>query len=69
MIEIATLSPDEQLELIERLWDSLSSTPNAVPFPDAHRQELDRRLDTLERDGPVGAPASEVLNRLGSRRT
>ena len=69
MIDIATLTPDERLELIERLWDSLLSTPDAVPFPDAHREELDRRLDELDRDGPTGAPAEEVLSRLRSRRT
>ena len=48
MIDIATLTPNERLELIERLCDSLLPTPEAVPFPDAHREELDRRLDTFD---------------------
>ena len=69
MIDIATLSPAERLELIEQLWDSLSSTPEAVPFPDAHREELDRRLDELDREGPTGVPAEYVLSRLRSRHT
>lgn len=69
MIDIATLTTDERLELIERLWNSLSSTPDAVPFPDAHREELDRRLDELDREGPTGIPTEEVLSRLRSRNT
>lgn len=68
MIDISTLSADERLELIERLWDSLLSTPEAVPFPESHREELDRRLDELDREGPTGVPAEEVLSRLRSRR-
>ena len=64
MIDIQTLSPAQRLELIELLWDSLSVTPEAIPFTDAQRAELDGRLDTLDRDGPVGIPAEKVLKRL-----
>ena len=64
MIDIRSLSPAQRLELIELLWDSLASTPEAIPFTDAQRAELDRRLDELDREGPTGIPAEEVLNRL-----
>lgn len=66
-IDIAKLSPEERLELLEQLWDSLSDTPEAVPLTDAQRQELDRRLDDLDRDGPVGIPWNEVLDRIRNR--
>jgi putative addiction module component (TIGR02574 family) len=66
-IDIAKLSPEERLELLEQLWDSLSETPEAVPMTDAQREELDRRLDDLDREGPVGIPWSEVLNRIRNR--
>lgn len=66
MIDIATLSQEERLRLLEQLWDSLSSTPEAIPLTDPQREELDRRLDELDRDGPAGIPADDVLNRLGS---
>ena len=68
MIDITTLSREEQLQLLEKLWDSLSSTPEAVPLTDAQREELDRRLDELDREGPVGIPAEEVLGRQHTRR-
>jgi putative addiction module component (TIGR02574 family) len=67
MIDITGLSREEQLELLERLWESLSSDPESIPFTAAQRAELDRRLDELDRDGPTGIPAEEVLGRL--RRT
>jgi putative addiction module component (TIGR02574 family) len=66
MIDIATLSQEERLRLLEQLWDSLSATPEAIPLTEPQREELDRRLDELERDGPTGIPADEVLNRLRS---
>ena len=68
MIDITTLSRDEQLQLLENLWDSLSSTPKAVPLTDAQREVLDQRLDELDREGPVGIPVEEVLGRLHTRR-
>lgn len=64
MIDIQALSPAQRLELIELLWDSLASTPEAIPFTDAQRAELDRRLDDLDREGPAGIPAEDVLGRL-----
>lgn len=69
MIDIQALSPAERLELIELLWDSLSSTPEAIPFTDVQRAELDRRLDDLDREGPIGIPAEDVLNRLDRLRS
>ena len=68
MIDISALSREEQLQLLEDLWDRLSLTPEAIPLTDAQREELDRRLDDLDREGPVGIPADEVLSRLHSQR-
>ena len=47
-IEIEKLSPLERLELIGRLWDSL--TPSDVPLTPAQSAELDRRLETADAD-------------------
>jgi putative addiction module component (TIGR02574 family) len=66
-LDIATLTPEERLSLLEELWDSLVATPDAVPLTDAQRAELDRRLDELDAEGPVGIPWDEVLDRIRSR--
>ena len=64
-IDIVNLSPKERLALLEQLWDSLS--PEAVPMTDAQTEELDRRHDELDREGPVGIPWNEVLDRIRNR--
>ena len=42
--EILRLPVDERLRLVEDVWDSIAATPEAVPVPDWHKAELDRRL-------------------------
>ena len=65
--DIASLTPEERLDLLEELWDSLAATPESIPLTRAQRDELDRRLDDLEREGPVGIPWDEVLDRIRGR--
>lgn len=62
-VDINQLTPEERLDLIERLWDSLSD--DDVPLSDAQREELDRRLDALDREGPAGVPWEQVYEELG----
>ncbi|MBI1956614.1 MAG: addiction module protein [Acidobacteria bacterium] len=66
-IDIASLSTEEQLQLLDALWESLSATPEAIPLTVAQREELDRRLDELDREGPTGIPWEEVLRRVRGR--
>ena len=63
-IDIAGLSPEQRLLLLEQIWDSLATTPDAVPVTSAQREELKRRLDELDRVGPAGIPWEEVLRRV-----
>jgi putative addiction module component (TIGR02574 family) len=66
-LNIGELSPEERLRLIEELWDSLNEKPGTVPLTDAQREELDRRLDDLDRSGPEGIPWDQVLEQIRSR--
>jgi len=65
--DIAALSPEERLSLLEQLWDSLATEPEMIPLTQAQLAELDRRLDDLDREGPVGIPWDDVLDRIRSR--
>jgi putative addiction module component (TIGR02574 family) len=67
VIDIESLSRDEKLELIERLWNSLTSNEEDIPIPEWHRDLLDQRLDDLEREGPVGISVDELVGRLRGR--
>jgi putative addiction module component (TIGR02574 family) len=63
-IDIGGLSLDERLRLVERLWESLAETPQAIPLTPPQRAELDRRLDSIDRDGATGILWDEMVNRL-----
>lgn len=65
-ININDLTPQQRLELIEDLWDSL--TPDDVPVTTAQHAELQRRLDRLDRDGVSGRSWDEVERRIRNRR-
>lgn len=66
-IDIEKLSPEEPLRLIENLWESLRMRPDAVPPTQAQRDELDRRLDELDRGETETVPWEEVKRRLRDR--
>ncbi len=51
-IDVSKLTPEEKLDLIDELWQSL--LPEDVPLTPEQRAELDLRLDRLDRDGPKG---------------
>lgn len=42
--EVASLSPDQRLDLIGEIWNSLSAAPETIPVPESHRKELERRV-------------------------
>jgi putative addiction module component (TIGR02574 family) len=57
-IDIFSLSPQERLELIGRLWDSLDSED--VRLTPAQEAELDRRLATLDEDIKAGSTWEQI---------
>jgi putative addiction module component (TIGR02574 family) len=42
--EIASLSVDERLRLVEAIWDTIAAEPGQPEVTEAQRQELERRL-------------------------
>lgn len=70
-INIDSLSAEEQLDLLDRLWDRLSQNPEGLPLTDAHRDELERRLAALDQDvregRDLGVPWDEVLRQIRAR--
>ena len=69
-IEISELlepSVPERLRLVEAIWDSIAEHPDALPFSDAERVELDRRWTDHLKDPTAGAPWSDVKARIIKR--
>lgn len=67
-LDLSRLSRDEQFDLLDQLWEALGRDPNALPLTEPQRAELDRRLDDLEADGPVGLTWDEVVAQARARR-
>ncbi|GAH50306.1 unnamed protein product [marine sediment metagenome] len=48
--EIAKLTPEEKLQLVEEVWDELSEHSEDIPLTEAQKKELNRRLDEYEKN-------------------
>lgn len=64
-IDVDRLSPEQKLELIEEIWESLDENErDRLSLTKEQQAELDRRLDALEKEGPVGLSPEEVRGAL-----
>ncbi len=63
--EILRLPPNERIELLGDAWDAITATPEDVPVPEWHVEELERRLAEPE---PKYVPWEDVQNRLKENR-
>jgi putative addiction module component (TIGR02574 family) len=63
--ELVRLTPPERLALISQLWDSLED--GQLPLTAAQREELDRRLATLDEDRREGITWATLRAELEQR--
>jgi len=63
-MNIQELSVSERIILAEKLWDSVASESVTIDIPAAQIKELDRRLNTFEKDKNIGSPWEEVKARI-----
>jgi len=66
-IDISALSTDERLDLLDRLWESLATAPGALSVTPDQREELDRRLDSLESEPVAGLAWDDVTAAIRAR--
>jgi putative addiction module component (TIGR02574 family) len=62
--EILALPVEDRVRLVEAIWDSISAVPEALPLTEWQKQELDRRLDDLEKNPDAGSTLEEVFARI-----
>lgn len=67
---IDQLSVDERIELVQAIWDSITSEPPPLFLSEAQRKELNARLTSHEADPfdvvPWDRIKSDALARFGS---
>lgn len=55
-LDLAVLSVPQRLDLIGELWDSIPDSADALPVPDWHRVELERRLASADAHPDAAIP-------------
>jgi putative addiction module component (TIGR02574 family) len=60
LAEAAKLSVSDRIELVEAIWDTVRPDLQAVPLPESHRAELERRLADLDESPDAGRSWEEV---------
>ena len=66
--EITKLSTPEKILLVEDLWDTIASDQSAVPVPQSHIEELDRRLKRYESAPGTLLSLEELRTRIERRK-
>ena len=64
--DVKALTVAERIELAEAIWDTVAEDAgiDVLPVSEAHRQELDRRLEDLDENPSAGSSWEEVRSRL-----
>jgi putative addiction module component (TIGR02574 family) len=62
--EILALPVEDRVRLVEAIWDSISAVPEALTLTEWQKEELDRRLDDLEKNPDAGSTLEEVFARI-----
>lgn len=65
LTKILRLPPEERIDLIGRVWDATAASPDQVPVPDWHLEELQGRL---KEPAPKYVSWDEVRSRLKGTR-
>jgi putative addiction module component (TIGR02574 family) len=65
--DLLELSISERIQLVEDLWDSIATVPEAVMLTEAQKEELDRRLDAYHKNPNAGSPWESVKERIRKR--
>jgi putative addiction module component (TIGR02574 family) len=69
MNEVGTWPIEERLRLVEEVWESIEAAGATTVLSEAHRQDLQRRLDAYRDDPKAGSSWEDVEARLrGDRR-
>jgi putative addiction module component (TIGR02574 family) len=67
-VNLRELPVEDRIRLVEDLWDNIAKDQQALPLTPEQAAELDRRLESLEVDGDLGRPASDVILDIRKRR-
>lgn len=62
--DIAKMSIQQRIQLVEDIWDSIAEMPESVEIPQWHKEELDKRLAAYHANQSEGSPWKDVKKRI-----
>ena len=62
--EILQLSVAERIQLVEDIWDSIATVPDAVSLTEEQQAELERRLETYQANPNEGISWNDLKTKL-----
>lgn len=64
--DILKLNVSERMQLVQDIWDSIVSFPDALELTEAQRVELDKRLQAYHSNRGAGIPWEELKAKLNA---
>ncbi len=62
--EILQLSVAERIQLVEDIWDSIATVPDAVSLTEEQQAELERRLEAYQANPNEGISWNDLKTKL-----
>ena len=66
--ELKDLSTPEMILLVEDIWETIAADPSAVPVPESHRREIQKRLQNYSHDRGRLLSHEELQERINARK-
>ena len=63
--DILELSIPERIQLVQDIWDTITDVPESLELTEDQKQEIDRRIDKLDRHPETAIEWSTLKERIG----
>jgi putative addiction module component (TIGR02574 family) len=62
-----TLSIPERIQLVEDIWDTIATEPEAIELTEEEKRMIDERLEAYHRNPDLGSPWEDVYKRIAAK--
>ena len=62
-----TLSIPERIQLVEDIWDTIATEPEAIELTEEEKRMIDERLEAYHRNPDLGSPWEDVYKRITAK--
>ena len=62
-----TLSIPERIQLVEDIWDTIATEPEAIELTEEEKRMIDERLEAYHRNPDLGSPWKDAYKRIAAK--